>query len=97
MTPASAADNDDEKRAWGLIAARLGRKAHRNDFIARFWAFKKKNQTADGGKEDGHKGGTRGQGYADLYMDAYLDAIADEIKRPAMSWPEAVTSPGPKG
>lgn len=62
------------KKAWGLLAAPLGNRRNRTEFVSRFWWGQRKSNA---------EASTPG-------MRNHLRAIADSDKSPALSWNEAV-------
>jgi hypothetical protein len=68
------------KKSWALMAAPLGNRRNRNEFVSRFWWGKRKTQTA-----------AAVQGTSDLAMREHLRAIASGSQPPTVTWEESVS------
>ena len=64
-----------QKSAWGLIAAPLGKRSHRTDFVQRFW-WGAKSKAQPQGEEQA--------------MRKHLSDIIDGRKQPVVPWTQAV-------
>ena len=64
-----------QKSAWGLIAARLGKRSHRTDFVQRFWWGAKSKAQPQAEEQT---------------MRKHLSDIIDGRKQPVVPWTKAV-------
>ncbi|MGD9787566.1 MAG: DEAD/DEAH box helicase [Sulfuricellaceae bacterium] len=74
------------KPSWGLLAARLGNKTNRTEFLDRFWWQKPREQKeGEGGGQGRPLSGDREEG-----LRHHLKSIQEGKRKPAMLWNEAV-------
>lgn len=67
------------KKAWALMAAPLGNRRNRNEFVSRFWWGKRKAAAA-----------MPGQGASEVAMREHLRTIAASAQAPSVTWEKAV-------
>lgn len=73
------------KPAWGLLAARLGNKANRDEFISTFWWRKPKESHAEAPPPPENFTPERGEG-----LSYHLNLIKSGARAPAVLWEDAV-------
>lgn len=73
------------KPAWGLLAARLGNKTNRDEFMNTFWWRKPKESQADAAPPPDRFTPKRGEG-----LSYHLNLIKSGTRAPAVLWEDAV-------
>ncbi|WP_313696901.1 AAA domain-containing protein [Achromobacter sp.] len=74
------------KSAWGLLAARMGSKNNRSQFMTRFW-WKKPDPTKDAPRSNADE---LPFSYDDEGLRYHLERIRDQRRMPVLSWESAV-------